>query len=99
MYLKRGETSMSAAELRIAAYSRSCSRSYELATTWPAQRRQAWPSESAAVRAWNGVVLSISELPVPGCRVCVTGQPRPGEAREPALGPARAGVARLGRRR
>src|SRR5213594_2695589 len=40
-YLYSGETSNSAAELRIAWYSRSCDSSYELATTYPAQRRQA----------------------------------------------------------
>ena len=52
--------SSSAAALRIAWYSRSWESSYELATTYPAQRRQAWLAHSGAVRAWNGVVFSIA---------------------------------------
>src|SRR5437773_7663801 len=44
----------------MAWYSRSWVSSYELATTYPAQRRHAWLSHSAAVRAWNGVCLSIA---------------------------------------
>ena len=46
----RVEQSGSAAELRIAWYSRSCESSYELAATYPAQRRHAWLWQSGAVR-------------------------------------------------
>jgi hypothetical protein len=57
--LYSGEMSNSAAATRIAWYSRSCESSYELATTWPAQRRQAWLAHSGAMRGWNGVVFSM----------------------------------------
>jgi hypothetical protein len=57
MYLCSGDTSSSAAELRIAWYSRSWRSSYELAATCPAQRRQAWLTQSADVRGWKGVTF------------------------------------------
>src|ERR1041385_4172595 len=59
-YLYRGETSISAAAFRMAAYSCSCWSSYALATLYPLQRRQAWPWTRGAVREWNGVVLSMA---------------------------------------
>src|ERR1043166_3185916 len=59
-YLNSGETSNNAAELRIAWYSRSCDSSYDDATTYPAQRRQACPSDNGPVGAGNGVVLRLT---------------------------------------
>src|SRR6185503_8323701 len=51
---------MSAQALRIAMVSRSVVSSYALATEKPAQRRHWLPCMSAEVRAWKGVVLSVS---------------------------------------
>src|SRR5512144_2984378 len=58
VYFISGETSISAAWLRIAQYSRSRPRSYEPTALWPAQRRQLCGGHSAAVRLWNGVRFS-----------------------------------------
>src|SRR5512138_1963230 len=65
MYLISGVTSISAAALRIAQYSRSSTCSYEPATKYPAHLRQLRGWHRAEVRSWKGVVLSWS-MDLPG---------------------------------
>src|SRR5258706_845232 len=58
MYFINGVTSINAAALRIAQYSRSKVNSYEPTTIYPAQRRQFCGRHRFEVRSWNGVRLS-----------------------------------------
>ena len=58
-YLNSGETSISAAALRIALYSRSWWTSYELTAKYPAQSRQLMLSQRADVRGWKQVPIGI----------------------------------------
>src|SRR6266545_3413584 len=60
MYFINGETSINAAELRIAQYLRSSVSSYDPATRYPAHRRQFWGRQSFEVRSWKGVCRSWS---------------------------------------
>ena len=60
-YLNSGETSMRAAALRIALYSRSWWTSYELTAKYPAQSRQLMLSQRADVRGWKQVPMGMGE--------------------------------------
>src|SRR3990172_1767488 len=56
MYFIKGDTSISAAALRIAQYSRSIVCSYDPTTKYPAHLRQFCGWHNADVRSWKGVL-------------------------------------------